>query len=197
MDTSSSAFCETFHFCAHFLCVSHLKMSFQHFQALPLLPSFLITKLASAVAWQTSTIICWWQTTWTGATAGCYRSFLVNFGAPGEERKSSAPRTAAWVKLRHRMRRRDFFHRQQDLTREKRPNLKLWNPITQVRLLLYRMTRHCSHLETNGLSLLRRPHKILMKKVPVTRSFTLSVTAMKLQTRRTSCGGLGRADEKR
>lgn len=177
---------------ASILCVSDLKMSFHFFQALPLL----ITKLASAVAWQTSTNICWWQTIWTGATAGCYRSFPVNCAALGDERKASAPRTAAGAKLRHRMRCRDFFHRQLEQRREKRPNLKLWNPKGQARRLFYQVKTHGSHLEANRLSLLRRPHKILMKKVPVTRSFTLSVTRMRLQILSTTSGGLGRADEK-
>lgn len=164
------------------------------FQALPLLPSFLITKAASAVVWQTSTNICWWQTTWTWVTAWCYRNFLVNFGAPGGETKSSAPWTAARAMLRLKMRCGDFFHRQQDLRREKRPNLKLWKPRTPARLLLYRVTTHGSHPETNRLSMLRRLHETLLKKVPVTRSFTLLVTVMKLQTLRTTCGGLGRGE---
>lgn len=148
------------------MCVSYLTMSFHCFQALPLLPSSLIIKLVLAVAWQTSTSICWWPTTWTGATAGCYRSFPVNSVALGDERKSSAPWTAAGAKQqRHRMRCGYFFHRQLGLRKEKRPNLKLWNCLVQARLLVYRAKMHDSHLGPNRLSLLRHPHKVLMKKV--------------------------------
>lgn len=77
------------------LCVSYLEMSFHCFQALLLLPSFLITILASVVAWQTSTSTCWWQTTWMEVTAVCYRSFRVSSAALWGEEKSPAPWTAA------------------------------------------------------------------------------------------------------
>lgn len=175
MNTSISAFYATL--CLH----SYLETPFC-FQALPLLPSFLITKAASAGVWRTSTNICWWQTTWTWVTACCYRSCLVNRGAPGRQRKCSAPRTAARATLGHRTRRRDFFHR--DLRREKRPHLKLRKP---RRLLLYRVS---SHQEPNGL---RRLHQILRKKV--SRSFTVPVRVTQSQTLRTTCGGLGRGDD--
>lgn len=143
---------------AQSLRVSHLMLSLHCFQAPPVLPSFLITKLASAVAWQTSTNTSWWQTTWTGATAGCYRNFPVNSAAPGGERKSSAPWTAARAKLRHRRRCGDFFHLQLDPRTENLLNLKMRNATAQSHLFPYRVKTQGSHLETNRLRLLWRPH---------------------------------------
>lgn len=144
--------------------------------------------MASADAWQTSIDICWWQTTWTGATVGCCHSFPVNSGAPGAERKSSAPRTAARAELRHKPEIGDLIPKRQ--RREKQANLKPWKPVTQARLVFYRVKTHSSYLETNRSSL-------RLRKIPtmrVTRSHSLSLTPMKAQISLT-CGGRGRADE--
>jgi len=166
---------------------------FPPFQALPLFPSVLITKLDSAAAWQTSTNTCWWQITWTGATAGCYRSFPTNCVALGGEGKSPAPWTAAWTKLTHRMKRGSFFCRQLDLRMGKRPNVKLSNSTVEARLLFYRVMTCASYRTPNNLQILD-PHQILVAKTPVRK--TLTVLAMKLKTHRRVCGGLGRADGK-
>lgn len=132
-------------------------------------------------------------------TAGCYRSFQVNSVAPGDERKPSAPRTAARASPRPGTRHGDLLHRQQGLRRGKRPHPKLRNPTTQERLPAYRATTRCSHRQTNGQPVLKRLRKLHMKKNQApksSRNLTLSVIVTKLQTLHTTCGGLGRADEK-
>lgn len=172
-------------------------MSFLCFQALLLPPNFLITTLASAVVWQTSTSTWRLQTTWLEVTAVCYRSFLVSSAAPWSEGRSSAPRTAARAKPRHRTRRGEFFLLQLDPRRQAPPNLKHWKATVHAGLVIYeaKHSRHQEAKEPKSRCSLRRPHKRKKRKVPPAESFMLPVKGMKLPTFSTTCGGLGRADE--
>lgn len=171
-----------------------LSLLLHCFQAPPPRPSFLISKAVSAVAWRTSTSTCWWLTTWAAVSAGCYRSSPAKRAAPGEERRPSAPRTATRAGRRRRTRRAGFFRwrRRQALRRDTRPKPKLLNQSTQKSPLLHGASRR---VKTNGLRSSRRTRKDFVRKVPSTRSWTLSVTATKARTlHRRTCGGLGSVD---
>lgn len=161
-------------------------------QALLLLPSCLISSSASVVAWQTLTNTCWWQTTWTGVTAGCCRSFPASSAALWSEVKCPAPRTAARARLRHGMTRWGSSPRQRGLRRESAQNLKCWKPTARPHLLLHQGERHSNHLEPSKPTQ-RSSHKIPKKKKPSAKDFVLRVKGTKLQTLSTS-GGPGRDD---
>lgn len=155
-----------------------------------LFQSFLTIKVDSAAAWQMWTGISWWPTTWTAATAGCWRSSAANCAALGVERKPPAPWTASRTRRRHGMRCRGFSRRQLDPRAEKRLNPNPWNPGVQARPPLYRMK---THPEPNRPSPPWRQNKLLLKKYPATRCFSRSVTGMTSQTLTTMSGGLGKA----
>lgn len=148
------------------------------------LPSCPTTKVASAAAWQTSISTCWWRTAWTAATAGWYRSFPVNCGASGGERKRSAPRTAARAEQRHETRTCEFSRR---WTRKwTSPNRQ---PVTWTRFPVYRQrTRGCSAEANRSARMLHQ-----MMQVPLTRRQILLLTGTKAQIFRI-CGGRGRPD---
>ena len=173
------------------------NMSFIHFQAPSVPPSFLITKPASEVVWQTSTSTWSWRTPWTGATAGWYRSSPVNSAALcRDEGRSPAPWTAAWSALRpgrrrrrkrrRRRRRGGSFHLRPDPRRETPPDPKYRDSTAQARLVSHRVRRPASPAEPDRRSVL--------KTVPVTRSVSRSATGMKQRTVNTVSGGLGRTD---